>query len=120
MGRRRRRPQEVCRPKVLALAALSERRTLNHAAEIHKKPEEAAQPYVEPRGLSFSASRYGEPATFGEFIGKARLEKGLKQVEVAWVVGVEEMTIVKWDGERVGISRLIHILNLPRGAHVPR
>lgn len=46
--------------------------------------------------LSFSASRYGEPTTFGQFIKKAGLGKGLKQVEVARVEGVDEMTLVNW------------------------
>jgi ribosome-binding protein aMBF1 (putative translation factor) len=48
-----------------------------------------------PLVLSFSASRYPD-ATFGEFIRKARLEKGLKQQDVAKAVGVDETTIMNW------------------------
>jgi transcriptional regulator with XRE-family HTH domain len=52
---------------------------------------------VKPLVLSFSASRYGEPATFGEFIRKARLEKGLKQADLAAAVGVDEATVANWE-----------------------
>jgi len=38
---------------------------------------------VKPLALSFSASCYGEPATFGDYIRKARLEKEMKQMDVA-------------------------------------
>lgn len=47
--------------------------------------------------MSFSVSRYGEPATFGDFIKKARLEKGLKQSELAAKISVDEMTVVNWE-----------------------
>jgi len=74
---------------------------------------------VKPLVLSFSASRYGELITLGDFIKKARLEKGLKQAEVARVVWVDEMTIVNW-GEvcdapmrnRAKVSQLCHLLSL--------
>lgn len=39
--------------------------------------------FVKPLVRLFSASRYGEPTTLGDFIRKARLEKGMKQAEVA-------------------------------------
>jgi transcriptional regulator with XRE-family HTH domain len=52
---------------------------------------------VKPLVLSFSTSRHGEPTTFGDFIRKARLEKGLKQVEVSEAIGVDENTIVNWE-----------------------
>ncbi len=52
---------------------------------------------MKPLVLSFSASRYDEPTTFGEYIRKARLEKGLKQRELAARVGVNEMTIANWE-----------------------
>jgi len=46
--------------------------------------------------LSFSTSRY--PAeTFGEDIRKARLEKGLRQVDLAKSAGLDEMTLVRWE-----------------------
>jgi transcriptional regulator with XRE-family HTH domain len=49
-----------------------------------------------PLVLSFSASRYPS-STFGQCIKKARLEKGLKQRELAARVAVDEMTIVNWE-----------------------
>lgn len=51
---------------------------------------------MQPLVVSFSVSRHPS-ATFGEYIRKARLEKGLKQAEVARVVGVNEDTVVNWD-----------------------
>ena len=52
---------------------------------------------MKPLVLSFSTSRYGEPSTFGEYIRKARFEKGLRQKDVARAIGVDEMTIVSWE-----------------------
>jgi len=46
--------------------------------------------------LSFNTSRYPS-STFGEYIRKARLEKGLTQKDVAEAIGVDEMTIVRWE-----------------------
>ena len=51
---------------------------------------------MKPLVLSFSTSRY-PAANFGEYLRKARLEKGLKRAEVARMVGVDEMTIVRWE-----------------------
>lgn len=51
---------------------------------------------MKPLVLSFSVSRYPS-STFGQYIRKARLEKGLRQVDVAELVGVDEMTIVNWE-----------------------
>ena len=34
---------------------------------------------------------------FGEYIRKARLEKGLRQMDVARAIGVSEMTIANWE-----------------------
>ncbi len=54
------------------------------------------QPFVKPLVLSFSASRYAS-RTFGDFIKKARLETGFRQVDVAAAIGVDENTIVNWE-----------------------
>ena len=43
---------------------------------------------------SFSTSRYPS-STFGEYIRKARLEKGLRQRVLSKLVGMDEMTLVK-------------------------
>ena len=51
---------------------------------------------MKPFVLSFSASRYPS-STFGEYIKKARLEKGLKQTDVARAISVDEMTVVNWE-----------------------
>ena len=48
------------------------------------------------RVLSFGASRY-VASTFGELIRKARLERGLKQVDLAEAVGVTEVAVVSWE-----------------------
>lgn len=42
--------------------------------------------------MSFVASRYGEPTSLEQLIRKARLENGLRQVDIAWVTCVDEMT----------------------------
>lgn len=55
------------------------------------------QPFVKPFVLSFSTSRHGEPVTFGNFIKRARLAKGLKQAGVVRMVRVDEMTVVNWE-----------------------
>jgi ribosome-binding protein aMBF1 (putative translation factor) len=62
----------------------------NHAVAIHNHPEVS---FVKPLVLSFSVSRYLN-STFGQYIRKVRLEKGLKQVDVATTIGVDEMTMV--------------------------
>lgn len=67
---------------------------------------------MKPLVLSFSASRYPN-STFGQFVRKARLEKGLKQAEVARVVGVDEMTSVNWEDHLtlpVGHHQKVHLL----------
>jgi hypothetical protein len=55
------------------------------------------QPFVKPLVLSFSASRYGNPTTFGESIRKARFEKDLRQKDVAQAIGMDEMTVANWE-----------------------
>ena len=52
---------------------------------------------MKPHAYSFSTSRYAEPNTFGQSIRKARLEKGMRQKDLAKLVGVDEMTIVNWE-----------------------
>ena len=50
--------------------------------------------------MSFSTSLIGlvrGPSTFGQYIKRARLEKGLTQKEVACALGLNEMTIVNWE-----------------------
>ena len=68
--------------------------------------------------LSFSTSRYLS-STFGGYIRKARLEKGLRQVDVAKAIGVDEMTIVNWESYasvpmrgHANIRRLCQILSV--------
>ncbi len=51
---------------------------------------------MRPLVLSFSISRHPS-GTFGEYIRKARLEKGLKQSEVAQTIRVNEGTVVNWE-----------------------
>ncbi len=65
----------------------------NHANQKHNQLETAV---VRPLVLSFSVSRH-PAATFGEYIRKARLEKGLKQDDVARAVGINEGTVVNWE-----------------------
>ena len=54
---------------------------------------------MKPFVLSFSTFHHGEPTTFGAFIKKARLEKGLTQKELSEEIEVDEMTIVNWESE---------------------
>ena len=51
---------------------------------MHKNLEEE---FVKPFVLSFSTSHYGQPFTFGAFIRRASLEKGLRQKDLAEAVG---------------------------------
>jgi len=51
---------------------------------------------VKLHAYSFITSLY-PASTFGQFIKKARLEKGLRQKDVAALIGVDEMTIVNWE-----------------------
>jgi DNA-binding transcriptional regulator YiaG len=41
----------------------------------------------------------------GQEIRKLRLERGLKQVELAKVLGVNEDTVRNWEGERTAPAR---------------
>ena len=61
--------------------------------ETHIRPEVAV---VKPHAYSFSLSLYPDD-TFGQFIKKARLEKGSRQNGVAEEIGENEMTIVNWE-----------------------
>lgn len=76
----------------LKIQAFQDRHENNHAVPIRKKRAEFSQLHV----LSFSASRYAA-STLGEIIRRARLKKGLKQIELAEAVGVTEMTVVSWE-----------------------
>ncbi len=49
--------------------------------------------------ITFRISRHPE-GTFGEKIRKFRLEKGLRQKDLAILLGVNEMTIVNWELDR--------------------
>ena len=51
---------------------------------------------TQPIRLWFRISRYSDK-TLGDKIRKHRLENGLKQVELAKKLGVNEMTIVNWE-----------------------
>ena len=53
--------------------------------------------FVKPPVWSFSTSRYGEPTTFGEFVRKARREKGLRQRDLAKAARVDEFTVLNWE-----------------------
>ncbi len=70
--------------------------TDNRAVAIHNHSQDSAQPFVKPLVLSFSTSRYPS-TTFGDFIKKARLEKGLRQTDVARMIGVDEQTVTNWE-----------------------
>jgi transcriptional regulator with XRE-family HTH domain len=51
------------------------------------------------QALTFRISRHPE-GTFGEKIRKFRLEKGLRQKDLAIMLGVNELTIVNWELDR--------------------
>lgn len=53
---------------------------------------------MRPLVLSFSTSCYGGPTTIGQFIGKARLKKGLKQSDLREAMDMEEMPVVDQEG----------------------
>ena len=71
--------------------------------------------------INFRVSRY--PArTLGERIRKKRLVMGLKQVELASLLGVHEMTIVNWEtgktepsGQRLDLVKSFLRGQLPQG-----
>ena len=63
----------------------------NHAIAIHNHLQEK---FAKLLALSFSASSYSD-LTFGDHIKKARLKEGLRQVDVARVIGADEMTVVQ-------------------------
>ena len=46
--------------------------------------------------MRFIATKYSD-STFGEYIRKVRLEKGLFQKDVARLAGLDEMTICNWE-----------------------
>lgn len=73
----------------------------NRSVAIHNYSQPG---FSKPLVLSFSTSRNPD-ATFGQFIRKARLEKVLRQVDVAEAVGVDEMTIVSWERSSVVPTR---------------
>ncbi len=65
--------------------------TGTHAVENYKQ--------LEALKITFRVSRF--PATtFGQRIRKRRLEMGLKQVEVAGLLGVNPRTVVNWEKDR--------------------
>ena len=49
--------------------------------------------------VSFQISEY-QAKTLGQLIKRLRLEKGLHQKELARLLGVNEMTIVRWEKNR--------------------
>ena len=66
-------------------------RTVTHAVANYKKGEALK--------ITFRVSRF--PATtLGQRIRKRRLEHGLKQVELAALLGVNRGTIVNWEKDR--------------------
>jgi DNA-binding XRE family transcriptional regulator len=50
------------------------------------------------------------PRSIGEAIRKRRLDLGLRQVDVAEIIGCNEMTVVNWEQDYTN----------PRGNHMPR
>lgn len=58
-----------------------------------------SQQFHQPLRLWFRISRYPDK-TLGQRIRKARLEKGLYQVDLAKRLKVSEMTIVNWENDR--------------------
>ncbi len=69
------------------------------AAPSHN-PTRAVQSYKKfALKLTFKISRYPNE-TLGQKIRKLRLEKGLKQVELAKVLGVSEDTVRNWEKGR--------------------
>jgi transcriptional regulator with XRE-family HTH domain len=51
---------------------------------------------MKPPVPSFNISCYPS-STFGQYIKKPRLDNGLRQVDVAKAIGVDEITIVTWE-----------------------
>jgi ribosome-binding protein aMBF1 (putative translation factor) len=47
--------------------------------------------------LEFDRTYPKDPQTFGHYIRKWRMDKGLFQAELAEMLGVDEMTIVNWE-----------------------
>ncbi len=65
--------------------------TFTHAVANYKQPKALR--------ITFQVSRF--PATtLGQRIRKHRLEQGLKQVEMAALLGVNPRTIVNWEKDR--------------------
>jgi len=50
--------------------------------------------------LDFDPTYPKSPKTFGEYIRKWRMDKGIFQVDLAKMLGVDEMTIVNWEKGR--------------------
>ena len=65
-------------------------------ATIRRNTESIAGMVSEAACTVFSISRYPS-STIGHYIRKARLEKGLRRVDVAAAIGVQGMTIVNWE-----------------------
>lgn len=75
-------------------------RMVNRSAAIHNHSADSTHPFVKPLVLSFSTPRIAPrfpPRAFGEFIKNSRLEKGLRQVDVAKAADVDEITMGRWE-----------------------
>lgn len=88
-------------------------RTDTRAVANYKKPKATL--------ITFRVSRY-QARTLGERIRKKRLVMGLKQVELAALLGVHEMTIVNWEtgktkpsGQRLDLVKKFLRGQLPQG-----
>ena len=76
---------------------------LTHAVANYKKPKALR--------ISFRVSRHPS-RTIGNRIRKRRLEMGLKQVELAKLLDVHEMTIVNWEkGKTSPSGRHLKLVN---------
>jgi len=74
----------------------------NHAVANHNHSDGE---FSATHEVSFISSRY-PASTFGEYIKKARLEKGLRQKDVARAIGLNEMTIANWERRASPPTRL--------------
>ena len=68
--------------------------------------------HKQPIKLTFRISRYPDK-TLGDRIRKYRLERGLKQVDLAKRLRIDEMTIVNWELDRTR-PRKSHIRKLSK------
>ena len=54
------------------------------------------------------------PKTIGEMVRKRRLDLGLRQADVAEIVGCDTMTVVNWEKGHTGLPQINHMAGLVR------